>query len=127
MRATAIKQSEKKQTSTVPFFPLFQQAGQTISDLHLDIKRNSQGEVIKIDSRHLKDNTDNRLSGYLLDLRQWNKPVQQIKINWKNTENVSFIRKLKISKSHNLELWKNIARGKALVNMSYQNHQLIDL
>lgn len=126
LRATAMKRSQKTETKNVPFFPLYQQAGQTTADLHLNIKRNTQGEVINIHSRLPKDSKDNRLSGYLLDLREWNKPIQQITVNWKKTDNASFIRKLRISKSHNLERWRFLAAGKALVNMSYQNHQLIE-
>ncbi|MCW8900167.1 MAG: DUF3999 domain-containing protein [Gammaproteobacteria bacterium] len=126
LRTIAAKRSQKTETINVPFFPLYQQTGQTTTDLHLNIKRNSQGEVINIHSRLPKDTKDNRLSGYLLDLREWNKPVQQIKVNWKNSGNASFIRKLKVSKSHDLEHWQVVATGKALVNMSYQNHHLVE-
>lgn len=126
LRAAAMKRSDSTQTINMPFFPLYQQTGQATTDLHLNIKRNNQGEVINIHSRLPKDNKDNRLSGYLLDLRQWNKPISQLKINWKNTDNATFIRKLNISKSADLERWSAVAHGKTLVNMSYQNHQLVE-
>lgn len=126
LRATAIQRNKKTEKNNVPFFPLYQQSGQTTTDLHLNIKRNTQGEVINIHSVLPKGTKDNRLSGYLLDLREWNKPISQIIINWKNPDNASFILKLRISKSNNLERWGFVARGKSLVNMSYQNHQLIE-
>lgn len=124
LRMTAIKRNTNTETKNVPFFPLYQQAGESVTDLHLNIKRNHQGEVINIHSSLPKDTKGNVLTGYLLDLRQWKKPVSQLKFSWKNTDGASFIRKLNISKSTNLERWRSIARGKTLVNLTYQNHQL---
>ena len=124
LRSQALIRTQKTEIIRIPYFPLYQQAGKKVGDLHLNIKRNSQGEVIDIHSRPGKENSDKRLSGYLLDLRDWDKPVQQIKLNWKNPGNESFIRKLRISRSHNLEHWQYVAAGKTLVNMAYQNHLL---
>lgn len=124
LRSQTAKVNHKREIQSIPFYPLYQQAGQSTTDLHLNIKRNNKGEVINIHSRLPENNRNNRLSGYLLDLREWKKPVNQIIINWKQTNNTSFIRKLKISKSTNLERWQYVSRGKTLVNMSFQNHQL---
>lgn len=126
LRATAVKRSQKTESKTVPLFPLYQHAGQTRSDLQLNIKRNNKGDIININSRRADDIQTGRLSGYLLDLREWKKPVQQLKINWGKMERSSFIKKLTIYKSENLEHWRLVARGKTLVNMAYQNHQLIE-
>ena len=127
LRNSARITNNKKEIQNIPFFPLYQQAGQTINDLHLNIKRNKDGEVINIHSSLPKHNNSDRLSGYLLDLRQWKmKSIDQLKIFWKQTDGSSFIRKLNIEKSSNLERWHLIARGKTLVNLSYQNHQLTD-
>lgn len=126
LRRTAIQRNKKTETKKIPFYPLYQQAGQSISNLHLNIKRNAQGEVINIHSRLPNNEQNNRLAGYLIDLREWKNPVNQLKIIWKNSDNTSFIRKLKISKSSNLERWRLIASGKTLVNLSYQNHHLME-
>lgn len=126
LRATALQKNTKTENKNIPFFPLYQQAGQSITDLHLNIKRDPQGEVINIHSRLPKDNKGNQLAGYLLDLRQWKNPIDQLKIIWKKTDGSSFIRKLNISKSSNLERWHLIATGKTLVNLAYQNHQLTE-
>jgi len=124
LRMMAIKKNTNTEIKNVPFFPLYQQTGQLVTDLHLNIKRNSQGEVISIRSGLPKDNKENILTGYLLDLREWKHPISQLKFDWKNTDGTSFIRKLNISKSTNLERWSPIATGKTLVNLTYQNHQL---
>ena len=124
LRAPALIRNQKTEMLRARFFPLYQQAKDTPSDLHLNIKRDEKGEVINIRSQPAKEKSDSRLTGYLIDLRNWDKPVQEIKINWKATENQSFIRKLRISKSNNLERWQYVASGKTLVNMVYQNHQL---
>ncbi len=126
LRSTAIQRSTKTETKNMPFYPLYQQTGQSISNLHLNIKRNAQGEVIDIHSRLPNDEQNNRLAGYIIDLREWKKPVNELKITWKNSDNASFIRKLKVSKSSNLERWRLVASGKTLVNLSYQNHRLIE-
>lgn len=126
LRNPALTTNQKTETKSVPFFPLYQQAGKAPTDLHLNIKRNTQGEVINIHSHPATDSNDKRLTGYLLNLREWNKPIQQITVNWKNPDNTSFIRKLRITKSHNLERWQHVARGKTLVNMAYQNQQLME-
>lgn len=126
LRATAMVKNRKTEVKNMPFFPLYHQNRKTATDLHLNIKRNAHGEVINIHSRLPKNTTDSRLTGYLIDLRKWKKPVHKLKINWKNPNNNSFIRKLTISRSTNLERWQVISRGKTLVNMSYQNHQLME-
>lgn len=131
LRMMAMKKNTNTEMMNIPFFPLYQnqisqEAGKSITDLHLNIKRDSQGEVINIQSSLPKDTKSQQLSGYLLDLRQWKKPIDQLKITWKQTDGSSFIRKLNISKSSNLERWRSIATGKTLVNLTYQNHQLTD-
>jgi|GEM_PF-3333666 len=126
LRNTKIEQNEKVEKANVPFFPLYQQSGQPGSDLSLNIQRGPGGEIINIKSHLPGNNKDQHLSGYLLDLRKWDKPISKIIINWKNPGNESFIRKLRISKSHNLEHWQFVASGKTLVNMAYQNHKLTD-
>ena len=124
LRLPALIRNEKTDAVRVPFFPLYQQAGQSGNDLQLNIQRNDKGDIINIHNRPATENKDKRLAGYLLDLREWDKPVQKLKINWKNPENKSFIRKLRVAQSHDLERWQHVASGKTLVNMSYQNHKL---
>lgn len=124
LRTMAMQTNTKTESENIPFFPLYQQAGQSTTDLHLNIKRDRHGEVININSRLPKNDSNDRLAGYLLDLRQWKKPISQLNITWKQKDGSSFIRKLNISTSSNLERWKLIARGKTLVNLAYQNHQL---
>lgn len=124
LRSMAMIRTNKTDVINPPFYPLYQQTGESVNDLHLSIKRNSQGEVINIHSYSPKQSKTKLLSGYLLDLRKWKKPVDEIKVVWKNPDGKSFIRKLNISQSSNLETWRLIALGKTLVNLSYQNHQL---
>jgi hypothetical protein len=125
LRSAKIEQHEKVEKANIPFFPLYQQSEQPESDLSLNIQRGPSGEIININSR-IPGNKDQRLSGYLLDLRKWNKPISKIIVNWKNPGKESFIRKLRISKSHNLERWQYVASGKTLINMAYQNHKLTE-
>ena len=125
-RSKKIEQTKEVEQANIPFFPLFQQAGVTNSDLSLNIQRSSSGEIININSRVPANIEEQRLTGYLLDLRQWNKPVSKIVVNWKNSDNESFIRKLRVSKSQDLENWEDVANGKTLVNMAFQNHKLTE-
>ncbi len=74
LRATALKRNSKTENKNIPFFPLYQQAGQSITDLHLTINRHPKSAVINIHSCLPKDNKGNQLAGYLLDLRQWKTP-----------------------------------------------------
>ncbi len=126
LRTIKIDQTEKVVEADVPFFPLFQQTGVSNSGLSLNIQRSSNGEIININSRVPGSNEEQRLTGYLLDLRQWDKPVSKVIVNWKNPGNKSFIRKLRVSKSQDLEHWQDVASGKALVNMAFQNHKLTE-
>lgn len=126
LRTPKAEKTENVGEAKVAFFPLFEQTGSSDSDLSLNIQRSPDGEIINISSRLPANNKAQRLSGYLLDLRQWDKPVSKIVVNWKNTENESFIRKLRISNSQNLDHWQHVASGKTLVNMAFQNHKLTE-
>lgn len=110
----------------VPYFPLYLKQGDSNGDLHLNIKRNANGDVLDIKSNRSVAQAGERLSGYLVDLREWDKPVDTLKLSWKTAGNESFIRKLKISTSEDLSSWKVISADKSLVNLVYQTHQLIE-
>lgn len=110
----------------VPYFPLYLKQGDSNGDLHLNIKRNASGDVLDIKSSGSVAQSGERLSGYLVDLREWDKPVDTIKLSWETADNKSFIRKLKISVSEDLSNWKVITEEKSLVNLLYQTHQLIE-
>lgn len=118
------KVDHTKQVKNIPFYPLYQNEDKNISDLQLNIKRDASGEVINLQSRPATNDKNKKLSGYLLDLRKWNQPVQQLTINWKKISNPSFIRKLTIERSDDLEKWQTVATGKTLVKMSFKNHHL---
>lgn len=111
---------------TVPYFPLYIKEDGSKGDLHLNIKRNASGDVLDIKSTNSIAQAGERLSGYLVDLREWDKPVDEIKLSWNTEDKKSFIRKLKISISEDLSNWNNISVDKSLVNMFYENHQLIE-
>ena len=85
LRTIKIDQTEKVVEADVPFFPLFQQTGVSNSGLSLNIQRSSNGEIININSRVPGSNEEQRLTGYLLDLRQWDKPVSKVIVNWKKS------------------------------------------
>ncbi len=123
LRMAAPEMTRRTETRDVPFFPLYQQAGKHIDDLHINIQRNSDGEVIDIRSSPEHKEAD-RLVGYLLDMRQWKQAIDQIKLSWKLSDEVTFIHKLSISTSRDLTRWHLIASGKPLVNLSFQGHQL---
>jgi len=123
LRTAAPEKTSQTKTQDVPFFPLYHQAGKHIDDLHINIQRNAEGEVIDIRSSPQQGEAD-RLAGYLLDLRQWKQAIDQIKLNWKSSADTTFIRKLSISSSRDLTRWRLIASGKPLVNLSFQGHQL---
>ena len=110
----------------VPYFPLYLKQGDSNGDLHLNIKRNASGDVLDIKSSRSVAQAGENISGYLVDLREWDKPVDTIKLSWKKTGNKSFIRKLKVSTSEDLSNWKVITADKSLVNLLYQSHQLIE-
>jgi len=125
LRLARDEKTSQTETQDVPFFPLYQQAGKLPDDLHINIQRNADGEVIDIRSRPDEGET-NRLAGYLLDLRKWKQPIDLLTLNWKSSADADFIRKLTVSSSQDLTRWHVIASGRPLVNLSYQGHQLTD-
>jgi len=117
--------SEIKQQS-VPFFPLYQQSGESDADLHLNIQRNANGEIIDIRNNRTAPDEAERLAGYLLDLRQWKQAIDQLKVSWDASPQQSFIHKLRISSSQDLSRWNTVANGMTLVSLSYQGQQLVE-
>jgi len=113
-------------TRAVPYFPLYKKVGDSNGDLHLNIQRSASGEVIDIKSSAATPETMEQLSGYLIDLRQWKQPVDKLKFSWQVPKDTSFIRKLNIAISDDLTKWNLISTDKALVNLSYQNYQLVE-
>lgn len=113
-------------TRAVPYFPLYKKAGDSNGDLHLNIQRSESGEVIDIKSSIATLETTEKLSGYLIDLRHWKQSVDKLKFSWQVPKGTSFIRKLNIASSNDLTKWKRISADAALVNLSYQNYQLLE-
>ena len=70
----------------VPYFPLYLKQGDSNGDLHLNIKRNASGDVLDIKSSRSVAQAGENISGYLVDLREWDKPVDTIKLSWKNRQ-----------------------------------------
>ena len=118
------KHSDEKQT--VAFFPLYRPVGQAMPELHLNIRRDAAGEVIDINSHQPEQDNTERLVGYILDLREWKRPIEELKVNWSESENSSFIRKLNVSTSQDLAQWHEIGSGMTLVNLSFQDHRLVE-
>lgn len=111
---------------TVAIFPLYLNREKNSNDLKLKITRNESGEVIDIGSAARPVSADSRLNGYLLDLRQWQKPVQALHFYWNNGTKQSFIRKLNIYSSADLQHWRLVASNKPLVHLTYNNQLLSD-
>jgi len=127
LRNVTAEKITRLKSLTVPYFPLYKKADGNNGDLHLNIQRSASGEVIDIkSSAAITPETTQQLSGYLIDLRQWKQPVDKLKFSWEAAKDTSFIRKLNIEISDDLTKWNIISTDKALVNLSYQNHQLVE-
>lgn len=126
LRNVPTQKLDKEKTQSVPYYPLYVKQGDKNAGMHLNIQRNATGEVIDIKRNEGQQAAADRLSGYLLDLREWKDPVDTIKVSWSETLAESFIHKIKISGSNDLSTWKTISTDKSLVNLSYQSHQLTE-
>jgi len=126
IRNLAAEKTSKINLKPVPYFPLFEIEGSVPGSLHLNIQRSSSGEVIDIQSGGTEHNANQRLVGYLLDLREWKQAIETLKFSWKAGEDISFIRKLELSVSDDLSNWKSVSQDNTLVNLSYQKNILIE-
>lgn len=111
-------------TQSAPYFPLYKTTNKNSGDLHLNIQRSTNGDVINISNKAETPQTSEQLNGYLVDLRQWMQPIDTLKFELDAPKGTSFIRKLNISISDDLTKWNLISNNKALVNLSYNNHHL---
>ncbi|MDH5765215.1 MAG: DUF3999 domain-containing protein [Gammaproteobacteria bacterium] len=124
LRAIQSEKTKNTEAFSAPFFPLFQTGDETDSDFHLNIKRNESGDVIDIQSRPITDGGNSRLLGYLVDVREWDKDIDNIQFNWKAIDSASFIRSLSVYSSEDMTNWQLLADDRSLVNLSYQDYQL---
>ena len=126
IRYLATEKTSKIKSKSVTYFPLYESEGTVSGSLHLNIQRSSSGEVVDIQSDSTEHNANQRLIGYLLDLREWKQAVETLKFSWKAEEGISFIRKLELSVSDDLSNWKPVSQDNTLVNLSYQKNILIE-
>ena len=126
MRSIRVQKTQHIETNLPAYYPIYHKADEKNGDLRLNIKRNTAGEVINIRSDSRSNNSVDRLSGYLIEMGEWKKPIENIKLSWTGADSKSFIQKLNISVSNDLTSWKSISTDKTLVNLNYQGHQLIE-
>ena len=111
-RDTASEKISQRKKQSLAFFPLYKQADETSTDLHLNIQRNASGEIIDIKGNSLKPSPEAQLNGYLVDLREWKQAIDSIKFGLKAPQGASFIQKLNVSVSQDLARWKPSSNGK---------------
>lgn len=109
--------------SLVSFYPLYGKNVDTVGDLRFVPQRDSEGKVIDVKSLPKKgDVKKERLLGYLIQLNE--QPVAALRLAWKDKASF-FLNHVTVEQSTDLEHWSPVKAEGSLVNLAYQNSDLV--
>ena len=105
------------------FFPLHGSADTGLEQLSIQVKRNTSGTLIDINS-HAKPSAQSRVSGYLLDTSALKQSIQAFELDWKGSKD-NFVGALNIDSSDDLKHWVNVVRGAPIASMQFGDRSLL--
>ena len=121
-----LKQEKKRIEETAPltlgFFPLYYGKDNKPAALSLHITTDSRGAIVDINRGEVRQGRA-VVSGYLLDCSALKKPPDRLKLDW-TSKTDSFVTKVTVEASNDLNHWSRIVAGATLANLTYGDHSL---
>jgi Protein of unknown function (DUF3999) len=112
----------KSEPVELPRFPIYASAESRISDLNLEIKRDTQGTVINLSNRSGAAG-QNKLVGYLLDGSKVGPAIDEIEVQWSD-DLANYVGSLTIEASDDLATWWTLAKEAPVTRMKFGDHLL---
>ena len=116
---STLSQAERRKLA---WFPLRGAANAGLDQLSVHIRRNTAGTLIDINST-AKSEAQTKLSGYLLDASSVKQPIQALELDWKNSKE-SFVGKVNIESSNDLQHWNTVVSGAPLASLKFGGQSL---
>ncbi len=103
----------------LPLFPLYADGTRDQLDIRVRIERHAAGQAIEVEQSH--SDTTGRLSGYILDARDLDSPVNLFTVSWADSD---FLVRLDLEAGDDLEHWRLVAGNVTLADLHHLGRHL---
>ncbi len=105
----------------LPLFPLYVDGPRELLDIRLRMERRDQGQSIELERSGSVNIATERLSGYILDARGLDSPVDRFTLSWADRD---FLLRLDLEAGDDLEHWRKVAEQVTLADLHHLGHHL---
>ena len=111
-----------KETTVLPFFPLYGKVDHHLEGLALKVKRGADGTIVDVQTNEPSTKSP-RLMAYLLDASKMERPITALKLDFEPTPE-NFILPISIDRSNDLETWYPLVKNANVVDLKYGGHSV---
>lgn len=120
LRATA--QPEEVAKTSVPFFPLYGENSTAISNLAVEVVRDTTGTIVTLKD-HDQSGTGRPLRGYLFDLGGDKRSTGSLELHWRPAS-PSFIFTARLEHSDDLRVWRTLVASAPLLDLQHHGERV---
>ncbi|MFK7847073.1 MAG: DUF3999 domain-containing protein [Rhodothermales bacterium] len=110
-----------EKTFTLPLFPVYGQAQQSLGDLSVQVQRTGGGTLVRVNNQAPRTQS---LRAYIVDASQLDASIHRLKLDWKELPENLMVN-VSIETSDNLKDWQRWGTGLTLTSMRYNDNVLV--
>ncbi len=112
---------DKQEYSSVPYFPVYAEAGASLAGISLTLRQDDSGNVLNVETK-AASGEQRRLVAYLIDARALKRPARSLRVAWNNAPS-DFVSTYRVDASDDLQHWRSLGSA-TLAELNFNGQTL---